>query len=513
MRLTDFNSDVLLRILKCMDVSSIFSTSQVNKYLHELASTKQLWVWVVSDLVSRGLVDLPPDLALETLTKTALIAEIERVVVGPQTWISGPPTLIRELRRSKAAPDSDTLKSFPRRAIIQNGNPTLLPGGRYIVFSESRRVLFWDLHTGRQAWSWVGTPELIAKEVTYDMQGPSDAVVCQSLFPTGLRNFIPGLRVLKVNLVTGNAIELFDFHIPKMLSSPKVCGDVVTCQFPHGPKSMVLVLNWRTVEFVLFEALLAGWRDYENDSPRLFLRPGHLLLICEDSSRSVHLRVYSMRAFEHLWRSAHTLDLKNPDHESDVPYAEYHLADYTHQDRGALPRINAALDASVIHDDTYDLAIQFCGEGFRPKRDAPSVGLAARLLSYVGLQVGVPALWTRTPDPTTSPSKVTLHYRLTLSPQFQLEPPGLQQKAPLHRDNPYRLSPTAFSSAGYAMYYDAWYAENGVAPRVFTPRGDEARIDLLPVSMMDMAPSAMWLTRSGAVVADYEDVVVISYYL
>ncbi|KAJ7140407.1 hypothetical protein C8R46DRAFT_1233850 [Mycena filopes] len=431
---------------------------QVNKSFHALASTKQLWVWVVSDLVYRGLVDFPPGLTLlvETLTKTARIGEIERVVVGPQTWISGPPTLIRELRRSKAAPDSDTPKSLPRRAIVQNGNPTLLPGGRYIVFSESRRVLFWDLHTGRQAWSW----------------GPSDAVVCLSLFPTGLRNLIPGLRVLKVNLVSGDAIELFDFHIAKMLSSPKVCGDVVTCQFPHGPKSMVLVLNWRTVEFVLFEALVAGWRDYENDSPRLFLRPGHLLLICEDSSRSVHLRVYSMRAFQHVWCSAHALDLKDPNHESDVPYAEYHLADYTHQDRGALPRINAALDASVIHDDTYNLAIQFCGEGFRPKRDAPSVGLAARLLSYVGLRVGVTALWTRTPDPTTSPSKVTLHYRLTLSPpQFQLEHPGLQQKATLHRDNPYRLSPTAFSSAGYAMYYDAWYAENGVAPRVFTPRG------------------------------------------
>jgi hypothetical protein len=108
--------------------------------------TKQLWLSLIETLAYRGVVDLPPQAVLDGFTVAQIIAEVQRAVVGPTTWLprsSSPPT--PSWQRSAATPpdfDSSTLRGL-----------RLLPGGRHILLEQQTCLQFWEISSGEIVWT------------------------------------------------------------------------------------------------------------------------------------------------------------------------------------------------------------------------------------------------------------------------------------------------------------------------------------------------------------------------
>jgi hypothetical protein len=101
---------------------------------------------LIETLAFRGVVDLPPRAVLDGFTTAQLIAEVQRAVVGPTTWLPrslSPPTL--SWQRSATTPpdfDSSTFRGL-----------RLLPGGRYILFEQQNCLQFWEISSGKIVWT------------------------------------------------------------------------------------------------------------------------------------------------------------------------------------------------------------------------------------------------------------------------------------------------------------------------------------------------------------------------
>ncbi|KAJ6566621.1 hypothetical protein B0H19DRAFT_1374114 [Mycena capillaripes] len=99
MQVDQLNPDVLLDILAFTDVFTSPSLSRVNRTLHKIGASKQLWISIVFYLSSRRLIYLPSEVNSEYLSALALMDEVKRIVVGPRTWSFNspdPPTLLRQ---------------------------------------------------------------------------------------------------------------------------------------------------------------------------------------------------------------------------------------------------------------------------------------------------------------------------------------------------------------------------------------------------------------------------------
>jgi hypothetical protein len=124
--------------------------NQVCWYLHGLATSKHVWLSLLTDLNRRLLLDLPLPETLLQNTVPELIAEVKRVVVGPTTWAANSaqlPTIRRQIRLPMHT-------NAPRY-----GSSTLLMGGRHLVSKHGRRFEIWNVTDGRREWS--------REEVTY----------------------------------------------------------------------------------------------------------------------------------------------------------------------------------------------------------------------------------------------------------------------------------------------------------------------------------------------------------
>ncbi|KAJ7478193.1 hypothetical protein FB451DRAFT_182404 [Mycena latifolia] len=245
MSLESLDFDVLSQILALLDVFTIVSVSQVNKTFHVAASAKQLWLSVVRDLSSRRLIDPPAAEILETFSTAELIEEVKRGAVGPRTWSSSSavlPTLSREIDISWEP--------------LQEGSVVIfLQDGRHIMFyTVSGGVECWEVHSGRRVWAWA-SPGYIVDYVTFDVcQGGSKAVV--SLVEKRLAHNT--IIILEADLRTGESHDLLHFPIDtRYPPRGQVWGDFFACGIGtdwYISPSPLLLINWRTAEFVLFDS-------------------------------------------------------------------------------------------------------------------------------------------------------------------------------------------------------------------------------------------------------------------
>lgn len=144
--------------------------AQVNRILHEISSTKQVWLAIVRDLSARRLVDTSPA-DINTLPKDALVDEVRGVVDGPRTWsakTTTPPKLLRQI-------------ILPLDRSLNGSNTELLPGGVYVLcyFEDSgtESVECLEVRTARRAWAW-SRPGCNVRSATFDfLLGRSLAVV------------------------------------------------------------------------------------------------------------------------------------------------------------------------------------------------------------------------------------------------------------------------------------------------------------------------------------------------
>ncbi|KAJ6615329.1 hypothetical protein B0H10DRAFT_1950029 [Mycena sp. CBHHK59/15] len=146
MPLQDIVEDILLKILSFCDVHAVLSASTVNKSLRRVALTKQLWLYLLQDVASRGLLDSPSEAELDASSTDDIIQEIKRVVCGPATWAPASfsaPQICREVT-FRVDMSRDTFFS-----------PQLIPGGTHAMLKNLEGVHLYDVRTGRRVWTTV----------------------------------------------------------------------------------------------------------------------------------------------------------------------------------------------------------------------------------------------------------------------------------------------------------------------------------------------------------------------
>ncbi|KAJ7629258.1 hypothetical protein DFH06DRAFT_1226222 [Mycena polygramma] len=241
MQLVDLGTDVLSRVFALTDVYTVLVLSQANRLLHDVGSTKQLWLSIVRDLSARRLIDaLPVDVG--TLSKDALVEEVRRIVRGPRTWSPEtkiPPTILRRIDLE----------------MDDSAFPELLPGGAYIVSYSAgcrRAVDCVKVATGRRTWSW-SHPDFIVNSAVFDFCGASEAVVALVILtPTKDTH----LLLLQANLDTGHSRHLVQMPlVPGDSSILQLLGDFVLCQLEqtYVRGTIFILLNWREEKFIVFD--------------------------------------------------------------------------------------------------------------------------------------------------------------------------------------------------------------------------------------------------------------------
>ncbi|KAJ7811301.1 hypothetical protein B0H14DRAFT_2860379 [Mycena olivaceomarginata] len=477
------DADVLSQIFALTDVYTILSLSQVNKYFHEISSTKHLWVTIVRDLALRHLVDAPPDEVLETLSKDALVDEIRRTVYGPSTWSltsSDPPTLSRQTTISLQCPYR---------------HAELLPGGKHIVFSWAgamgKAFQCWDVHARRQVWSWE-RPGQQAREAKFDFRAGESEAVVSLLVSTEIAihrtNYNYEILVLDVNLTTGDSHDLF--HLPTDDAFPsdmQISGDFLAFRATVDwldLTSFVVLVNWRTADVIVFHLM--------SQEPNFSLLPDHIILEYPGSVHGIpdHLRLYSISSLSNLWRPMNHLDLETyimAVNLGDIPFVSCNIpaSNLIHE---LWRNISLSVVTSPIHDAAYDCVVEVVTSGQRLASPPPRpTSLLTRLHSRL-----------RSRPTASSPfTKIVTraHFILSLlSPQFVLKSVVHHQK-----DLPF----TARSRYNLIVLYGLPIVVHG------RDETEVARGRDLP-GMGDA--SHVRLVHSGAVLTIYPSQAVVSYY-
>jgi hypothetical protein len=156
---------------------------KVSLHFRAVALAKQLWISLLHNLHSRGLIDIATGENFELHSTTDIIDEVRSLVLGPKTW-------------SKAWSSSAVLK---RQSVLRfseeispNASACLLPGGRYLVLHENASLKFLDAATGERKLSY--THQVPIGSWAFDTRsGPdkwsivvaeSDPIRCVSLIQT-----------------------------------------------------------------------------------------------------------------------------------------------------------------------------------------------------------------------------------------------------------------------------------------------------------------------------------------
>ncbi|KAF7344128.1 hypothetical protein MVEN_01702800 [Mycena venus] len=353
------DADVLSHIFALTDVYTILSLSQVNKYFHEISSTKHLWISVVRGLSLRRLIDAPPDEVLETLSKDALVDEVRRAVNGPSTPL-------QTLQLFLVKPSSHC-----------NANTGMLNSSQAEHISSFLSLV----------WSWE-RPGLQAREAKFDFRaGESEGIVS---LVVSTRSAVHGtsykILVLGVNLTTGDSHDLF--HLPTDAAFPsdmQMSGEFLAFRAAvdwFNLTSFVVLVNWRTADVIVF--------DLMRQEPNFSLLPDHILLVYPGSARGMpdHLRLYSISSLSRLWRPMNRLDLETDIETANlegIPFVSCNIP-ASNLIHGRSHNVSLSVVTSPVHDAAYDCVVELVTYGHQhasPPPQPPSLleRLRSRLMS------------------------------------------------------------------------------------------------------------------------------------
>ncbi|KAJ7790997.1 hypothetical protein B0H14DRAFT_3568226 [Mycena olivaceomarginata] len=281
--LHDLAEDVLFVILVECDVTSVLALSETSKLFHCVAFTSTVWHSLVTKLVQRGFIDRRSDAEdLKDLSTEQLMAIVKRMLHGPKAWADRPSkscpvavrrslNLFRKLVR-KPAVDAATPLGEAKRIVLhpEMAHPMssfmlswdnlwnkskLLPGGKYVLFLNSARLVCWSVFKDRLVWTHRPSMDLtLVHDFEVEMVECDLAVILTCQFINSSELFV---EISTVDLKTGvSNLELvsrvpedFDFYFPHRRVDSVVCGDIVAVQPQH--RTRVLLINWRTSSRVL----------------------------------------------------------------------------------------------------------------------------------------------------------------------------------------------------------------------------------------------------------------------
>ncbi|KAJ6536446.1 hypothetical protein DFH09DRAFT_1179012 [Mycena vulgaris] len=304
----DLHDDVLAEILSSCDVYTALCIARVNKHFRAIALAKQLWISLLRDLEYRGMTDVAPGEDFATYTTHDLIEEVKRIVVGPKTWSPAwsAPTL---LKRQSVVP-------FERESSTGTLDIRLLPGGRYFAVHQQASLKFFDVATGKSAWSYTHPHSIHSWSI--DMSAGICTAVVVMVCPDTAQN-INAVEVVEVNLKCGQADILARCPLPtntSYLSLLLILGDLFaislerTYQAPYDDApGLVLLVNWRSNEYVL---LVLNCSRPVRGHTGIVLVPNHLGMTHEESDTHTQmLLVYNIASFTPFWRPLSEISLRN----------------------------------------------------------------------------------------------------------------------------------------------------------------------------------------------------------
>ncbi|KAF8062315.1 hypothetical protein FPV67DRAFT_266612 [Lyophyllum atratum] len=203
--------DILLKILCSCDIATVLNCSLASRTLNSLATSKYVWLALISDLHRRGFIDLFPEQRLEDFSTQKLLNLVKRAVHGPKTWSTpggSPPVVAREIVLKPNTRIGPGINTWYNEA-------QLLPGGQYILFQnggglECRTTtddrLIWEY---KPSWSRADVQANSAEMV--DDGGSVVILLGIRIFDTIRKNY---LEVVKLDLHTGSSTSLLTKAAP-----------------------------------------------------------------------------------------------------------------------------------------------------------------------------------------------------------------------------------------------------------------------------------------------------------
>ncbi|KAJ7912314.1 hypothetical protein B0H13DRAFT_1874989 [Mycena leptocephala] len=230
----DLGDDVLAHILTFCDPATLITISGVSYRMRALALTKQLWIFLIENLIRKCLIEVHPSFDPEQLSTVELIKIIKKIVTGPQNWAlpSPSPTVSAKIEM--------TISNQPIGRFNLKGASwvRIANGGRQIVVSyqcHHAGLEVWDVATQRCIW----IRKVFTLNMTVDQEcgdGKSITIafllqdpLCDSICPTGIPLEVVNIPILR----------FYEFR------DPVIAGSMVVIPLARNSAYEVLLINWR----------------------------------------------------------------------------------------------------------------------------------------------------------------------------------------------------------------------------------------------------------------------------
>ncbi|KAJ7144530.1 hypothetical protein C8R44DRAFT_846281 [Mycena epipterygia] len=282
-RFIQVGEDILLRILLESDIHTTICVSQVNRFLHDITSAKQLWISHVKNLIQTSLIELPPALTLDELSAVRLIDLVKRLVTGPTTWSQGSPTVSSEV----------VIQRLANHILPFHGycSAKLVSGGRHIIMIHEPTLEIWDVAAQRLIWTRQTYRPIFTVE-----PGPVNIIF------VGIKRDLGNGTCLEIHEIepkTGKSTEKFRFTFRghTVFCNPTIRDNLVMLPLRANGTEPVLLVDWRARTYVLLAD--AGTSVV---MPSFGLLPGHIIAMMMMSESRAQVLVYDLSVLESLWR-------------------------------------------------------------------------------------------------------------------------------------------------------------------------------------------------------------------
>ncbi|KAJ6608887.1 hypothetical protein B0H10DRAFT_2301090 [Mycena sp. CBHHK59/15] len=302
---------------------------EISRCFRRIADTKQLWLFFLQDLTARRLVDTPLGQSLSQYSPEQVIAEVKRVVLGPQTWLGTskkPPIVYRNVVVQTRRPEEDP---YPVGARV-----ALFPGANHFIIKSD--VLY-------ELWTW----------------RPKGACV----FRRHVINQVDCIDTVQIDLRTGESTCLLQIPLPPTVTlegHAAIWGDFFAAPTENnepGGSYGVLLVNWRTEQYIIIRGAISGIHYLP---PKVRIVSGHLILVTAECGKYIsynqHLYIYDFDSLTSNWRP-----LKDLHFNHDIKPTSANAAVAVHLGRCDPPLDSRSIQLnayrSVLHNNTYNVYI------------------------------------------------------------------------------------------------------------------------------------------------------------
>ncbi|KAK7046876.1 hypothetical protein R3P38DRAFT_2876327 [Favolaschia claudopus] len=329
--------DILLKILVLTDIYTVLTL-----HLRAITSVKQLWVLLTSDLLTRGLIDIPLE-DVSVMSTEDLKAEVKRAVCGPRTWSPDSEDIPVPLRCYTVPLEDD--RAF---------SAVLLSGGKYLVLhkhtdrSDTHLLECWDIGARRCVWAWSRIGATFS-ETRFTICRGTKIVASLALIEESSSQ----LLLLELDLDTGHYREISrisPFH-PFSRAFQLVddyFGCVCSTDMTFPPKIKLLLINHHTQQYLTFV--------YSIIATEICIVPGYVFLTSTHVEPG-SVRVYSMVSLEPFWEPLAEFNPNSrPSASTLAPCAVFlvgeHIVRADHSQSHPL-ELSFAIDQSLLRRESY----------------------------------------------------------------------------------------------------------------------------------------------------------------